>query len=118
MARRLTGEEVVARVPQKISFHDAHDERVYAKFIDIARRIVDEPGAIGTASAYISKFQDNYRYDPESLRQWRDLLRRPPAAIARALLEDSPQGRRLRDTAPVFAVISRDEALRLWGHPA
>ena len=33
---------------------------------------------------------------------WQHLLSRPPAEIAAALTEDSPRGRLLRETGPVF----------------
>jgi hypothetical protein len=48
---------------------------------------------------------------------WQDLLSRPPAEIAASLTEDSPRGRLLRETSPVFGrgLTSRDVA-ELIGH--
>jgi hypothetical protein len=49
---------------------------------------------------------------------WRDMLARSPAEIAAALTEDSPRGRLLRETRPVFGkgLTSRDVA-ELIAHP-
>lgn len=33
---------------------------------------------------------------------WRELLDRPAAEVAAALIEDSPRGQLLRETSPVF----------------
>jgi len=43
---------------------------------------------------------------------WQDLLAKSPAEIAAALTEDSPRGRLLRETGPVFGkgLTSRDVA--------
>jgi hypothetical protein len=54
----------------------------------------------------------------EYATMWRELLSAPPAEIAAALTEDSPRGRLLRETRPVFGqgLTSRDIA-ELIAHP-
>ncbi|QYU66571.1 hypothetical protein J4558_16515 [Leptolyngbya sp. 15MV] len=79
----------------------------------MARRIVETPDVIDDARAYVEKF---WRDDPHAahyLAIWDDLLRRPPAEIAARLLEDSPDGRYLRETRPAFGFTTGAEIARL-----
>jgi hypothetical protein len=94
-------------------FHDRHEHLDYLKAGVVARRILETPEVIDEARAFIEKF---WRDDPHArdyLEVWDRLLDRPPGEIATRLLEDSPQGRYLRETRPPFGVTSAAQVARL-----
>lgn len=105
------GEDFLRTIPLKTRFYDRHEERAYARAIEVASHIVEEPESIGAAIAFIDK---HFRADPhrqEAYAIWERLLRQTPEAIARALLEDSADGEELRGSAPVFVVLAGERQL-------
>ncbi len=98
----------------KRASHDAHQRRAWLRTAEIARRIVEEPELVTGAQRFIEKFVRDDPHQVSAYRVWSGLLRRPPAQIAAALLEDSPHGAELRETAPVFVAFSREELRDIW----
>ena len=83
-------------------FHDRHEWIDFLKACEMARRLVADPSMVADAQRFVV---ERMLADPHQRRyalMWQDLLSRPPVEIAAALTEDSPHGRLLRETAPVF----------------
>ena len=68
----------------------------------MARRIVADPSMIADARRFVDKPMAPDPHQRTYTVMWHELLARPPAEIAAALIEDSPRGRLLRETRPVF----------------
>ncbi len=68
----------------------------------MARRILADPSAIAEARKFVAKRMEPDPHRREYAIMWSELLSRSPAEIAAALTEDSPHGRLLRETRPVF----------------
>ncbi len=103
------GERFIGSLPAKTDFHDRSKRRSYAFTRAVAKRLVDDPTLIGNGQAYLERYM---RGDPRQSRYyaiWTDLLRQDATVIARQMLEDSPEGDLLRDTQPVFVVLSPSE---------
>jgi len=93
-------------------FHDRHEWIDYLKACEVARRIVADPSMIGDAQRFVASRMAPDPHQRDYALMWQDLLSRPPEEIAMALTEDSPRGRLLRETSPVFGkgLTSRDVA--------
>jgi hypothetical protein len=108
------GERLLQSIKLKDHFHDNHDRRAYLRTVEVAKRIVDEPELVQRGRAFLERFTRNEPNHRTAYEAWNDLLRLSPEEIAIRLLADNEQGTLLRDSAPVFVVFSREEALRLW----
>ena len=100
------GERFVSGLPTKIDFHDRSKKRSYDLSRRVAVRLVDEPGLVENGRAFLERL---VRGDPHQSRYymlWTDLLRQDVRQIVRQLLADTAQGDLLRDTQPVFVVMS------------
>ncbi|WP_158928640.1 hypothetical protein [Acidisphaera sp. S103] len=86
----------------KTCFCDRHDRVDYLKVCEVARRIVDDPLLIATARDFVETVMLADPHQRIHAEMWRALLRRSPAEIAEALVEDTPRGQLLRETRPVF----------------
>lgn len=109
------GEALVASVTLKTDFYDRHERRAYLRAIEIAKRIVDDPSAVANAVRFLEKHVRPDARQRQSYQIWKALLTQPPAAIARALLEDGEHAAELRNSAPVFVVLDgehRTDVLR------
>jgi hypothetical protein len=93
-------------------FHDRHEWIDYLRACEVARRIVAEPSMIADARGFVTKWMLPDPHQHDYAMMWQELLSQPPATIAAALTEDSPRGRLLRETSPVFGkgLTSRDVA--------
>jgi len=85
-----------------IRFHDRHERIDYLKASEVARRIVADPSMIEDAKHFVATRMAPDPHQHEYASIWNDLLSRTPAEIATALTENSPHGRLLRETRPVF----------------
>jgi hypothetical protein len=83
-------------------FHDRHEWIDYLKAREMARRIVADPSMIVNAQRFVATRMAPDPHQLDYARMWQDLLLRPADEIAAALTEDSPRGRLLRETRPVF----------------
>ncbi|MCJ2070191.1 hypothetical protein MKK75_15525 [Methylobacterium sp. J-030] len=103
------GERFVGSLPVKLDFHDRSKRRSYDVTRRVAAHLVDNPALVEHGRAYLERC---VRPDPAQARYyalWVELLRRDVRQIVRQMLEDTPQGDLLRDTQPVFVVISPEE---------
>ncbi|CAO4152812.1 hypothetical protein PKCBPO_03785 [Methylorubrum thiocyanatum] len=103
------GERFVGSVPRKADFHDRNKHRSYELTRQVAARLIDDPGLVANGRSYLERL---VRPDPAQAHAytlWADLLNQDVGQIVRQMLEDSPKGDLLRDTQPVFAVISPQE---------
>ena len=101
-----------------IRFHDRHEWIDFLKATEVARRIVADPSMIDDARRFVEWRMVPDPHQSGYAKMWQELLSRTATEIAAALTEDSPRGRLLRETAPVFGkgLTSRDVA-ELIAHP-
>jgi hypothetical protein len=85
-----------------IRFHDRHEWIDFLKASEVARRILADPSTIADAQRFVTRRMAPDPHQRDYALMWRELLSRSPPEIAAALTEDSPRGRLLRETAPVF----------------
>ncbi len=112
------GQRLVRSLPLKRSFYDAHERRAYLRMMEVAACIVDDGGAIERGRAHLERFARSDSRQADAYGAWIELLRSPPKDIARVMLADDERGATLRDTAPVFVVISADQAKEIWRRSA
>jgi hypothetical protein len=86
----------------KTSFRDRHERLKYLKACETARRIIADPRLIDQARCFVEEAMAPDAHQRVYTLMWRELLDRPAAQIAAALVEDSERGQLLRDTSPVF----------------
>lgn len=113
MSRR----DLQKRAAQKTRFHDAHDRRTYARAVEIAARVLENPSLMNQGRAYLERF---VRVDPRQARSyslWLDVLAGGAEHVALALIADDERGAYLRETAPVFTVITPREAVPMVDAP-
>ena len=107
-SRVTFGERFVESLPRKTRFYDRNERRGYALTCAIAARLIDEPALVRNG---LSHARRHMSADPSQSRyfaMWQEELERDVADIVRNLLEDSSRGKLLRDTQPVFCVLSRE----------
>ncbi|KAB7783402.1 hypothetical protein [Methylorubrum populi] len=107
------GERFVGSVPRKADFHDRNKRRSYELTRQVAARLIDDPGLVANGRSYLERL---VRPDPAQAHAytlWADLLNQDVGQIVRQMLEDSPKGDLLRDTQPVFTVVSPGERIEM-----
>jgi hypothetical protein len=101
-----------------IRFHDRHEWIDFLKAREVARRILADPSMIADAMQFVARRMVPDPHQRDYAIIWREMLSRSPAEIAAALTEDSPRGRLLRETAPVFGKgLTSREVAELLEHP-
>src|SRR6516162_7818662 len=83
-------------------FHDRHEWIDYLKACEVALRIGADPSVIADAQRFVAEWMLPDPHQRDYAVMWQELLSQPPETIAAALAEDSPRGRLLRETRPVF----------------
>ncbi len=111
------GEKLIESLPKKSSFYDNHERRAYLRFVEIAKRIMDDPNIIQSGIKFIKAHMRDDPHQARAYTRWAEILKQPPAAIVTSLLEDSPSGQWLRDTAPVFVVVDSQTVQDIWRTP-
>ncbi|MEH3116086.1 MAG: hypothetical protein PGN25_00250 [Methylorubrum populi] len=107
------GERFVGSFPRKADFHDRNKRRSYELTRRIAARLIDDPGLVANGRSYLERL---VRPDPAQAHAyilWTALLDQDIRQVVRQLLEDTPRGDLLRDTQPVFAVLSPRERIEM-----
>lgn len=97
----------------KQDFRDRYELRAYLRSILLAKRLIDSPGLVKRGREFLEKF---VRDDPRQravFDLWVGMLALPVPILVANLLADDERGALLRETAPVFAVISREEVSEL-----
>ena len=101
-----------------IRFHDRHEWIDFLKASEVARRLLADPSMIADARQFVGRRMTPDPHQRDYAVMWEALLSRPPAEIAAALTEDSPHGRLLRETRPVFGKgLTSREIAELIAHP-
>jgi hypothetical protein len=101
-----------------MGFHDRHEWIDFLKASEVARRILADPSSIADARMFVERRMGLDPHQHDYAVMWRELLSRSPAEIAAALTDDSPRGRLLRETAPVFGKgLTSREVAELIAHP-
>jgi hypothetical protein len=103
------GQDIASALARKTAFYDAHEQRTYARMVEVAARVIDDPTLIERGRAFLERFTREDPHQRDAYRAWNRLLRRPATDIARQLLADTERGAWLRDTAPVFAALPAPE---------
>ena len=102
-------EAFIRSLPLKQRFYDRHEWRRYEITRFIAGKLIDDPAIRQSGLDYIYRHmgESDARADYRAL--WLELIARDPKDIARELLADTDRGALLRDTKPVFYVLSAAE---------
>jgi hypothetical protein len=100
-----------ASVPLKTEFYDRHERRAYERAVEIAKHVVNNPSSIASAVSFLERHVRPDPHQRDAYEMWRALLRREPGEIAREMLEDSDRGAELRNSAPVFVVLSGERQM-------
>ena len=108
------GEALAASLRKKTVFYDRHEERAYKRATLLAARLIDDPRLVNQGEKYLDLHVKCDPHQRHSYALWRALLTDAPERIAAALLDDTPLADDLRNTAPVFFVITPSDARRLW----
>ncbi|MDO8377423.1 MAG: hypothetical protein Q7T09_00400 [Phenylobacterium sp.] len=111
------GEQFVESLRLKHDFYDRHERRSYLRMVEVAKRIVDQPSLLRAGDAFLERFARSDPQQATAYATWKRTLTLSAEEVARQLLEDSDRGANLRDTAPVFVVVPRDELNRAWRAP-
>jgi len=107
------GERLIASLPLKERFYDAHERRVYWRSVEVARRIVDDPSLLYRGRAFLERFVRDDPRQRQSYQLWVVTLGLGAETVARRLVADDELGERLRESAPVFSPISEAAAHHL-----
>jgi hypothetical protein len=96
----------------KTAFRDRHEQLRYAKFVEVARRLRQNPAMIDDARAFILTHMQSDPHQREYADRWVAVLALRVEMIIDKLLAESPEGDLLRDTAPPFGrgFLSREVA--------
>jgi hypothetical protein len=86
----------------KTAFRDRHEKLRYAKFLEVARRLRQNPAMIDEARAFVLAHMKTDTHQRTYADRWLAVLGLPVEIIIDTLLADSPEGDLLRDTAPPF----------------
>ena len=113
-----SSDHILATLPVKRTFHDAHEERSYRRTVETARRLLDDHTLLERGRDHLERF---VRPDPRQAayyRLWCDTLAQGAVEVARRLLEDSERGLLLRSSSPVFVCFQPDELKAMWSSPS
>ena len=83
-------------------FRDRHERLRYAKFVEVARRLRENPAIIADAHAFVLAHMHPDPSQRAYAKHWLMVLTLPVEMMIDKLLADSPEGDLLRDTAPPF----------------
>jgi hypothetical protein len=86
----------------KTAFRDRHEHLRYAKFVEVAHHLRQNPAMIDDARAFVSAHMQTDPHQRAHADRWLAVLGLPVEMIIDKLLADSPEGDLLRDTAPPF----------------
>lgn len=111
----ISRQDLLARAASKARFHDAHERRAYARAVEVAARILDDPALLERGRAYLERFVRDDPRQEGAYELWLQTLALGAEAVALSLIADDDKGAYLRSTAPVFTTIEPDVARRLAG---
>ena len=97
----------------KRDFRSAYERRAYLRACLLGKRLLAEPVLIEKGRAFLDRFVKPDPRQRHIYALWADALSLPVEDLVLQLLSDNARGETLRETAPVFATISRDEVRAL-----
>jgi hypothetical protein len=109
-ARRLRVEELARPANSTMSHSDA-DRRALAYHQAVGRRLTR--AMIEEALHRVWKWREEGKLDPRYAAEWERVLRGPIRSVRRAITEDNPRGRDLRQNSPFPGMLSEPERRRV-----
>lgn len=94
--------------------HRLAEERSLALHAEIASRLANDPGVLERARARVGRWAEAGPTHPRYAAAWRELLARPVAEIAAALVERSERMNALRQCTPFAGVVDPRTRWRIW----
>lgn len=110
-ARRLRPRATVPGDSGDESPHGRADRRSLAYHRALARQL--RRPMIDDALRRVWKWRDQGKLDPRYAAQWEEILRRPVPEVRRAISEDTPVARDLRQNSPFAGMLSEPERRRI-----
>jgi hypothetical protein len=89
-------------------FRDRNHRYSYLVACAIARRIAEDPSRLKDGLLHLERFATRTPHLPDGYGLWKDLLRQPAEVIAARLMELTPRGDYIRETAPSFGALPKD----------
>ena len=92
---------------------DRNREFKLALFRETCSRILDDPTLIENGRRHMQRFMAKDSRMSKYYQLWQSVIDLPPTEMCRRLLADTPEGEALRDSSPVFIVLSPSVRMRL-----
>lgn len=109
-----TGDQFVRSLPAKRAFYDRSEKRKYLLAREVARLIVDDPSLLRAGADHLQRFIRDDPHQKSYYLLWSRVLQQPPTEIARFLLADSEEGSALRDSCPVFLIVTPERRAKIF----
>jgi hypothetical protein len=103
----------VLAVQLKRAFRDKHDRRAYLRAYILGKRLLENPALLEKGRVFLERFVKGDPRQRHIYALWMEALSHPVDEVVARLLADNEQGAALRETAPVFVVVSADEVRAL-----
>jgi hypothetical protein len=94
--------------------HRRAEQRSLAYHRIIAERMMADPSVLERARRRVRAWLDERHGAPAEAEVWAGVLAREPAEIARVLVEDTEDGRALRQSTPFAGALTPRERWRVW----
>jgi hypothetical protein len=110
-AGRVRVEEVTPESSSGEAGHDRADRRALAYHREVAKRL--DRKMIDEALHRVWKWRAEGKLNPRYADEWESILRRPVAAVRRAITTDTADARDLRQNSPFAGMLSEPERRRI-----
>lgn len=103
------------RAESRFSTHRVIEARSLALHCLIARKIIADPSLIGVARRNLEAWRrKGIGAEPDYLREWQRILRRPLPQVTALITEQSDNAARLRQSSPFAGILSTAERRRIY----
>lgn len=92
------------------------DDRSLALARAVAAKLVQQPALFDVALPNMRRWKASLNPWPADLDEWEQILAQGPGAALARLTEDSPRGRRLRQSSPFPGVLTPPERNAIFAH--
>jgi hypothetical protein len=96
-----------------VDLHHLGEQRSLAMHRAIAERLASHPSLVEAARARVKGWLETGAVHPTYARAWDAILREPFDRIAQALVDESEQGRALRQVSPFAGALAPRERWRI-----
>lgn len=96
--------------------HEWIDQRSLAMAQAIAGKLRDDPSLFNTAARNLDRWRSTINPWPPALAEWDQIIAEGMARSLSCLLEDSPRGRRLRQSHPFPGILTTQERNEILRH--